>query len=320
MVVQEADPAAKGQGTDVDADPTSQAEVRPGGAEGGVTGPDGSATGPDGTLILDELRDHLQQFRLLYDSGDAATDRFLNQLGGSGRVEREMVRELAATRPIAIPERLFEAHAVAMRALEVLARNGARAPSQLKLGPLTGPARFFVQKVIQYIVRKFQSQVIDSVRDLYARRLGWLPPNDPSRMTMIRARLDVERSMPAFKKSAGGVPAFLVGGAAVSSVTQVTRSFASAAAGSRVGVIVAVIASSLLLGAASWTILRGAAVARRRIQLAMDRPLAALWETIGWCGKPPKDSSKPFAIVAIALTIGGWLLLPLGAVALFTIF
>lgn len=295
--------------------------------EAGSGGDDGTAeaTAPadglnDGPIILDELRDHLHQFRLLYDSGDAATDKYLNELGGSGRVEREMVRELAATRPIAYPERLLEAQAVAMRALEVLARNGARAPSQLKLGPLTGVARFFVQRVIQYIVRKFQAQIIDALRDLYSRRLGWVPVGDPSRMVLIRARLDIERSMPSFKKSAGGFPAFLVGGAAVSSLTQGARSGASAAAGSRAGVIVAVIASSLLLGAASWTILRGAAVARRRIQLALDRPLLALWETIGWCGKPPKDSSKPFAIIAITLTIGGWLLIPLGVIALLTVF
>ena len=304
-----------GRNRDLDGDPANVAEVA-----SATASTAGTAGDLDRPIILDELRDHLQQFRLLYDNGDLATDKYLNQLGGSGKVEREMVRELAATRPVAIPERLFEAHAVAMRALEVLARNGARAPSQLKLGPLTPIARFFVQKVIHYIVRKYQSQVIDSVRDLYARRLGWIPAGDPSRMLLVRARLDVERSMPAFKKSAGGVPAFLVGGAAVSSLTQVARGGASAAAGSRAGVIVAVIASSLLLGAASWTILRGAAVARRRIQLAMDRPLAALWETIGWCGKPPKDSSKPFAIIAIALTIGGWLLIPLGIVALLTVF
>ena len=306
-------------GHNLDGDPANAAEVVTTTAStAGATAATAAADG-DGPVILDELRDHLQQFRLLYDNGDAATDQYLNKLGGSGRVEREMVRELAATRPIAFPDRVPEAHAVAMRALEVLARNGSRQPSQLKLGPFTGVARFFVQRVIQFIVRKFQSQVIDSLRDLYSRRLGWVPVGDPSRMVLIRARLDVERSMPAFKKNAGGVPAFLVGGAAVSSLTQVFRGIADAAGGSRVGIVVAVIASSLLLGFASWTILHGAAIARRRIRLAMDKPLLALWETVGWCGKPPRDSSKPFAIIAIALTIGGWLLIPLGIVALLTI-
>lgn len=290
------------------------------GAAGGGAGAGPEVRPADRPLLLDELSHHLRQFQLLYDSGDAATDRFLNQLGGSGRVEREMVRELAATRPIAFPDRLQEAHSVTMRALEVLARNGSRHPSQLRMGPLTGVTRFFVQKVIQFIVRKYQSQVIDSLRDLYSRRLGWVPVGDPSRLTLVRARLDVERSMPAFKKNAGGIPAFLVGGAAVSSLTQGIRSGASAAAGSRTGFIVAFIAGSVLLGAASWTILRGAAIARRRVQLTMDRPLAALWETIGWCGRPPRDSSRPFAIIAIALTVLGWLLLPLGVVVLLTIF
>ena len=122
-------------------------------------------------LILDELSDRLEQFRLL-SSDDAATDRILGELGGSGRVEHDMVRELAARRPLAHPERVVEAHGVAMRALEVLARNGSRAPSHLpRLGPLRPAAGFFVQHVIRYIVRQHQARVIDAIRDLYARRL-----------------------------------------------------------------------------------------------------------------------------------------------------
>ena len=78
--------------------------------------------------------------------------------------------------------------------------------------------------------------------------------------------------------------------------------------------------SFLLLAAASWVILRGAAIARRRIRLTLDRPLGALWETVGWCGHPPKDTARTFAIVAISLTALGWLLIPLGALLAFTVF
>jgi type II secretory pathway component PulM len=61
-------------------------------------------------------------------------------------------------------------------------------------------------------------------------------------------------------------------------------------------------------------------VARRRIKLSLDRPLAALWETVGWCGSPPRDTSSLMAAIAIALTVAGWLLIPVGlflVVALF---
>src|SRR5919206_3595343 len=103
----------------------------------------------DRPLILDELSNRLEQFRLLSESDDAATDAILSELGGEGRVEREMILELSATRPLALPDRVPEAHMVAMRALEVLARNGARPPSQLRLGPLTPIARFLAQQVIR---------------------------------------------------------------------------------------------------------------------------------------------------------------------------
>jgi len=275
---------------------------------------DKTGTEHDRPLILDELGQRLDQFHVLAVSDDAAADRLLNQLGGSGRVEREMLGELAAGRPLAHPERVPEAHAVAMKALEVLARNGSRPPSQLQLGPLTGIARFFVQQVIRYIVRNHQNHVIDSIRDLYARRLGWVPIGDPARIMLVRARLDVERASPAYKKSGGALPTFLVGGAAVSSLAQVARSGASATAASRAGIIIAGVALFLVLFGASWAILRGAAIARRRIRLSLDSPLAALWETIGWCGHPPRDTARSFALASIALIGVGLVIVPVATV------
>src|SRR4051794_29870921 len=107
--------------------------------------------GEDKPLLLDELSERLERFRLLYDHDDAATDEMLDELGGRGPVEKEMVRQLAANRPLANAARVPEAHVVAMRALEVLSRNGSRPPSRLRpLGPLNGPAKYLVQQVIRY--------------------------------------------------------------------------------------------------------------------------------------------------------------------------
>ncbi len=283
-------------------------------------GAEGVGRHGDRPLILDELGDRLEQFRLL-GSDDAGADRILAELGGSGKVELDMVAEMAATVPLAFPARVIEAHGVAMRALEVLARNGSRPPSRLpRLGPLRPAASFLVQNVIRYIVRQHQARVVEAVRDLYARRLGWMPAGHPMRVALVRARLDVERSTPSYRKNPGGIPTFLVGGAAVSSLAQAARGAVTAAAGSRAGVVVAAAATFVLLAAASWVILQGAAVARRRIRLTMDRPLGALWETVGWCGRPPRDGAKTFAVVAIVLTIAGWLLLPLAAVLFLSAF
>ena len=274
---------------------------------------EGEAGSSERALKLDELRSRLDQFRLLYASDEAATDRMLNDLGGQGRVEREMLGELSTARPLAQPDRMAEAHAVAMHALEVLARNGARPPSRLRAGPLTPVARFLVQQVIRFLVRTHQNRVIDAVRELYTRRVAWIPTGDPARMTLVRARLDVERASDAYKQKPGGIPTFLVGGAAVSSVTQIARRGVAAAAGSSAGAIVAAVVTFVLLAVSSWVILHGAAIARRRIRITVDRPLEALWETVGWCGRPPKDAARAFALVAIALTVAGWVVLPLFA-------
>ncbi|MGH9283884.1 MAG: hypothetical protein ACRD0S_13220, partial [Acidimicrobiales bacterium] len=155
---------------------------------------------------------------------------------------------------------------------------------------------------------------------LYTRRVAWMPAGDPHRMVMVRARLDAERARDAYREKPNGIPTFLVGGAAVSSIAQASRGGVSAALGSRAGVVVAAAVTFVLLAVASWVILRGAAIARRRIRLTMDRPLAALWETIGSCGRPPRDAARSFALVAIVLTVVGWVLLPLLAVAVYALF
>ena len=57
-------------------------------------------------------------------------------------------------------------------------------------------------------------------------------------------------------------------------------------------------------------LLRGAAIARRRCRLVMQRPLAALWETVGHAGNPPEDDSVLFGTLAVVLTALLWFVLP----------
>ena len=71
---------------------------------------------------------------------------------------------------------------------------------------------------------------------------------------------------------------------------------------------------TLLFGAVAWVILRGAAVARRRIKLTVERPTQALWETIGRAGSPPQDQARAFALYGIILTAVSWLVVPAGIV------
>ena len=275
----------------------------------------------DRPLVLDELSNQLDQFRVLRLGADTdATEKLLDQLGAHDPVEQQIVLELSAQRPLGHPERFAEAHVLAMRSLEVLDRNGARVPPVPRLGPLKPIAQWGIQLVTRFIVRNHQADVVDAIRNLYTRRLAWFEPSDPARMAMVRARLDAERVATTYKSNPIGIPTFVLGGAAVSFVASIMRVVSDAALGSRTAAILAIVTAFAVLGGASWAILRGAAVAHHRIRISVEEPLKALWETIGRCGRPPEDDAQQFAVYAIILTVVGWLLIPIGIVFLYAAF
>jgi hypothetical protein len=274
--------------------------------------PDRSDDGPP--LLLDELGDQLARFRLLRKSDATATDDLLDGLGAHSTVDRDIVLQLSATRPLGRPERFDEAHALAMRAIEVLDRNGARQVPVPRLGPLKPVAAVLVGWVCRFIVRSHQARVIDAITDLYDRRLAWCAPDDPDRMRLWKAGRDAHRVKDSYTTNPIGVPAFLLGGAAISFVGSGLRSAADLALGNQAAATVAVAAVTLLFGIVASVIVRGAAVARRRIRLTVERPAAALWETIGRAGEPPQDQSRAFATYGIVLTAVSWLVVPAGIV------
>jgi hypothetical protein len=207
-----------------------------------------------------------------------------------------------------------------MRSLEVLDRNGARVPPVPRFGPFKPVAEFFVQLVTRFLVRNYEADVSDAIRNLYTRRLSWYAPGDPNRMQMMRARLDAERVATTYKGNPIGVPTFLLGGAVISGAASGFRLLADAAVGSRLAAGLAVAAAFVVLGALSWFILRGAAVAHHRIRITVQDPLKALWETVGRCGNPPEDDAQTFALYAVILTVIGWLIIPLGVLFVVTYF
>jgi hypothetical protein len=283
--------------------------------------PDGRGDEPRRKTDEDDGLELAERFTVLRNTESAAADVLLDKLGVTSDVDRDIVVQLAGRSPLACPERFWEAHALAMRALEVLDRNGARrvrVSVPKGLGFVRPPAEFVVQLVTRIIVRSYQGTVIDRLRDLYARRLAWCAPNDPSRMALVRARLDSQRATSAYKHKDTGIPTFLVGGVAASSIGSLLRGAGSAAGGSVVAAVAATIVVFALLAAASWAILRGAAVARRRIRLTVERPLAALYETIGLCGRPPRDNARLVALYAILLTFVAGLVVPIGVVYVVT--
>lgn len=267
-------------------------------------------TATDKSLVLDDLDEKFQAFQAFRKSDSEAAESILDVLGAQDDVDRDIVLELSSPRPLGHPDRFAEAHALTIRALEVLDRNGARGVRVTGLGPLGPVAAYLIQQVAHFVVRSYQSSVVDTMAQLYARREANAAKDDPSRAMLTRARIHMTRLAPGFKRSPLGIPTFLLGGAVLSTLLQVIVSLATSALGSLWSRVVAVVVLGLLIGAAAWIILRGAAAARRRIRLTTEPPLEALWETIGRCGGPPRDQSRTIALIAIVLTFIPWILIP----------
>lgn len=272
--------------------------------------PAGSSS--DKNLLLDELDEKFAAFQVFRKSDIAAADELLGNLGAQDDVDKDIVLELSSARPLGHPERFEQAHSLAVRALEVLDRNGARSVKITRFGPLNPVIAFLVQQVAHFIVRTHQATVADHMYHLYARREANASRGDPARRMLMRARMEMERLHPGFKRNALGVSAFVLGGAVLSTLLRWLQLALTAALTGLWSKIVATVIVGLVIVGIAWVILRGAAVARRRIQLTLDGPIHALWQTIGRCGEPPVDPSRTFALIALTLALLPWLLIPIG--------
>jgi hypothetical protein len=261
-------------------------------------------------LLLDELTGRLDTLRLLREDDEQRADAILEQFGARGKVESDMLDQMGARAPLAHPERFEEAHRTLMRALEVFDRNAARSPSGLHAGLLTPVASFVVQFLVRLIVRGYQKTVADKIRELYGRREANSAKGSAEYFMLGLARRQADRLAPDYKRKSVGVPAFVVGGAAISGVASALGQGLKSTLHNRILLVIAAGLFALVALAAFWCIITAAAVARRRTRIALDQPLRALWETIGAAGSPPKDESHQFAVYAGVLLVVAWIVVP----------
>ena len=99
----------------------------------------------DPNLVLDEIEERFNAFQLVRKTDPEAKASALSELGASSEVDGDIILELSSTWSLGHPDRFDEAHMLAVRALEVLDRNGARGVViQAPLGPLRPVAGFLV--------------------------------------------------------------------------------------------------------------------------------------------------------------------------------
>ena len=275
---------------------------------------------PDDHLILDEVTQQLATtFQLLSGDPDEAAERALAEIGVDTRTEAALLGEIAAAGPLAHPDRFEQSHRLVMRALEVLDRDGWKHPVLRRLGPFSGAAAGAVQFVARTIVRGHVSNVVHALSRLYARRESQSQTASAERRMLARARIQADRLALGYKGGSLPLPTVLIGGAAVPVLASIARQFGAVKGQGPLLIVPLGVMLAIVFAVLAWLLLQGAGLAHRRIKVALDPSLAALYETIGHCGSPPRDDSAAIAAAAIALTALAWFVVPI-AIAIIATF
>ena len=279
-----------------------------------------SHAGDPGDARVDEALDNpLERLRLLSGDDDAIAS-FLDELDVRSPREREMLAELARPSALARPERFDNDHRRAIEALESLRRHGfhgSRAASSL--GPFRYVVRWLIELVARYLVVSYVKDVVTTMRNLYWVR-EMEAPSDSTELKLLRpARFDASALVEIMRSREIGVPSFVIAGLLIplgATVWRLTTGFTF----DRWWVALLVGLIGVAVGVAlSWIVLRGSAMASRRIRLSVREPLNAVWDSVGNCGHPPRDGSRKFAVISIVLMASVWIVLPaLVALALAT--
>jgi hypothetical protein len=275
---------------------------------------------PDDHLILDEVTQQLATtFQLLSGDPDEAAERALAEIGVDTRTEAALLGEIAAAGPLAHPDRFEQSHRLVMRALEVLDRDGWKHPVLRRLGPFSGAASGAVQFVARTIVRGHVSNVVHALSRLYARRESQSQTSSAERRMLARARIQTDRLALGYKGGSLPLPTVLIGGAAVPVLASIARQFGAVKGQGPLLIVPLGVILAIVFAVLAWVLLQGAGLAHRRIKVTLDPSLAALYETIGHCGNPPRDDSAAIAAAAIALTALAWFGVPI-AIAIIATF
>jgi len=162
------------------------------------------------------------------------------------------------------------------------------------------------------IVQRHVNRLVNNLDQLYTRRNAWAVKGSPESLLLARARGQVRSTSPAYKSGGGGLPSFLLGGAVLSSALSALKSAVGTIQKQPILVVVTTLALLVLLLGGAWCVLRGAAIARKRIRLTTERPMQALYQTIGAAGNPPGDNALQFALYSLIAMAVAWVLVPAG--------
>lgn len=265
---------------------------------------------PSAESLEEQYDNPLERLQLL-GSDDEAIAAFLDEIDVRGPRDRELLAELARTTPLAHPDRFEDDHRRVLIAAESLRRHGHHgAHTAARLRWLRTPIRYLVELVARYVVVSYCKSVAMNLRNLYWMRELQSVSGSRELELLRPARFDAQALVEITRGREIGVPTFVIGAILVPAGLSIWRLATGAVSTWWIALLagLAGVAVGLFI---SWIVLRGAALASRRIRLSLRPPLEQLWRTVGHCGSPPQDHSRRFAITAISLTLGVWIVLPL---------
>ncbi len=263
-----------------------------------------------GTQLGEAFDNPLERLRLLSGDDDAIAT-FLDELDVQSPREREMLAELARPSVLARPDRFDADHRHAIEALETLRRHGFHgSQAGAGLGPFRLVVRWLVQLVARYLVVSYVKEVSTTLRNLYWMREMEAAPDSRELKLLRPARFDANYLVEIMRSREIGVPSFVIAGLLIPLGASIWRlmtgfTFDDWWVALLIGLVGVAIGVAL-----SWIVLRGSAMASTRIRLAVREPLQAVWDSVGHCGRPPKDGSRKFAIISIVLMVGVWVVFP----------
>jgi hypothetical protein len=265
---------------------------------------------PTGPREQDAIDNPIERLELLAGDDDAIAS-YLDDLEVQSPRVREMLGELA--RSSALDDQLGfpAAHRRAVAALESLGRHGYHGSrSAAGLGPRASSSATSSSWSPASWSSPTSGRSRTDLRNLYWLREMEAEDGSEEMKALRAARLDAEGLVVVFTRRQLGLPSFVVGGALISIVATAGRAAQGVAFSTWWAAVVTGLVGALVGVGGSCVILRGAALASRRIRLSTRGPLERLWAAIGHCGRPPRDQSRMFALVGITLTVGAWLILP----------
>jgi hypothetical protein len=273
----------------------------------------------DSRRVDGSLDNPIERLRLLAGDDDAVAS-FLDELDVQSPREREMLAELARPGPLARPDRFEADHRRLIETLESLRRHGFQGwRADRRLGPVRFAVAWLVQLVARYLVVSYIKSVAMQLRNLYWVRE--LESESGSReLKLLRpARFDASALVEIMQSREIGVPSFVLAGLLLPFGASIWRLMSGFRFDSWVVALIVGAAGVAIGVGLSWIVLRGSAMASARIRLSTREPLATVWADVGYCGRPPRDGVRTFAVIAIVLMVGAWIVLPaLVAVALAT--